>query len=67
MTLDEIIKTDKPMLVPSDIAPLLGFDAHSIRMQAQEDATKLGFNVTVCGNQTRIPRLAFLRFMGVEI
>ena len=71
MTLDEIRGSDKLLLTPADVAPVLGCDPHSIRIQAQKDPDKLGFNVTVIGTRTLIPRLPFLQFLtqqrGVEI
>ena len=67
MTLEEIRASDNTVLVPADIAPILGIDAQSIRDQGQRDPGKLGFNVIVCGRCMKIPRLAFLRFMGIEI
>lgn len=66
MTLEEIKVSDKIMLLPADIAPVLGVDPQSIRDQGQRDPKALGFNVFVCGRCMKIPRLAFLRFMGVE-
>ena len=66
MTLEEIKASDKTVLVPADIAQVLGIDAQGIRDQGQRDPGKLGFNVVVCGKCMKIPRLAFLRFMGVE-
>lgn len=66
MTLEEIKASDKPVLVPADIAQVLGFDAQSIRDQGQSEPGKLGFNVVVCGKCMKIPRRAFLRFMGED-
>ena len=66
MTLAEIKASDKVMLLASDVAPVLGCDPHSIRLQAREFPEQLGFAVTVIGNRTLIPRKSFLRFMGEE-
>ena len=63
MTLDEIIKSQKMMLTPADVAPVLGCNPHSIRMQAQQDPAKLGFKVTVIGTRTLIPRVPFIQFV----
>lgn len=63
MTLEEIKMSDKTMLVPTDVSQLLGCDAHSIRLQAQKDPDKLGFNVVVVGKRTLIPRIPFIKFM----
>jgi len=67
MTLSEIRSSDKPLLLPSEVAPVLGCDAHSIRLQAREYPELLGFPVVVIGNRTLIPRKPFLRFMGEEV
>ncbi len=66
MTLNEIKNTDKPMLLPAEVAPVLGCDAHSIRVQARQYPELLGFPVVVIGNRTLIPRRPFLRFLGEE-
>lgn len=64
MTLEEIRKSDKLLLTASDVAQLLGFNAQSIRLQAREDPSKLGFPVIVIQNRLAIPREPFLRFVG---
>ena len=64
MTLDEIRASDKTMLLASDVAPVLGCDPHSIRIQAREYPEQLGFPVVVIGNRTLIPRKPFLAYLG---
>lgn len=66
MTLEEIKKSDKVMLVPADIAPVLGIDAQGLRDQGRANPSALGFNVIVCGQCMKIPRRAFLRFLGED-
>ena len=66
MTLPEIKASDKDMLIPTDIAKILGCDAHTIRIQARTWPESLGFPVVVLGNRTLIPRRPFLKFMGEE-
>lgn len=63
MTLDEIKKSDKLFLLPTDVAQVLGCNPHQIRMAARDDPEALGFPVTVIGSRTRIPRLPFIRFI----
>ena len=69
MTLEEIKASTKDILTAADIAPVLGCDPYNIILQAKQDAKEgvnnLGFNVTVVGTRVKIPRLAFLRFMGI--
>ena len=60
MTLDEIRSSDKIMLTPADIAPVLGVNPQSIRAA---DPVDLGFPVTKIGTRTLIPRKPFLAFV----
>lgn len=62
-TLQEIRESEKTMLVPADVAPILGCDPYSINLQAQADPSKLGFPVIVIRRRVKIPRDGFLRFM----
>lgn len=64
MTLEEVLQSDKTFLSPTDIAPLLGSNPYSISLMARDYPDALGFPVTRIGNRTKIPRLAFLRFIG---
>lgn len=64
MTLAEIRASDKVMLLAKDVAPVLGCDPHSIRIQAHEYPESLGFPVVVIGNRTLIPRKPFLAYLG---
>lgn len=69
MTLDEIKSSDKVMLTPADVAEALGVDPQGIRVMAHEQPERLGFPVVVCGRNgraVRIPRVAFLRYIGYE-
>lgn len=60
MTLDEIRNSEKPMLTPADVAPVLGVNPHSIRVASPSE---LGFPVAKIGNRTLIPRKPFLAFV----
>ena len=66
MTLEEIRASEKLLLTPEEIAPVIGAHAQSIRAAAREKPELLGFPVTVVGTRTRIPRKPFLRFLGEE-
>lgn len=63
MTLDEIKASDKTMLTPVDIAPILGADPQYIRLTAKCCPERLGFNVAVIGTRVKVPRLAFIRWI----
>jgi len=60
MTLDEIRASDKVYLIPADVAGVLGCKPFSINVQANTDPAKLGFPVSLIGNQVKIPRKGFL-------
>ena len=60
MTLAEIRASDKAVLTPAEIAPVLGVNPQSIRVA---DPVDLGFPVTKIGTRTLIPRLPFLAFV----
>ena len=70
MTIEELMISDKEMLTANDVSPVIGCDPYSIIIQAKEDARNctrcLGFPVIVMGSRVRIPRRAFLKFLGVE-
>lgn len=64
MTLEEIRRSDKPFLLATDVAPLLGCNPHFIRRAAHDAPELLGFPVSVMGTRTLIPRKPFLEFIG---
>ena len=66
MTIDEIRASDKAYLLPVDVAGILECDPQCIRILARTDRDALGFPVCVVGRRTKIPRIPFLRFMGLE-
>lgn len=69
VTIEDIKASDKVMLTPADVAEALGVDAQGIRMMAHEQPEKLGFPVTIVGRGGRgvqIPRVPFLKFLGVD-
>jgi len=66
MTVDEIRASNKDMLTPSDVAPVLGCHPFAINTQAKVDPSKLGFPVSLVGTRLKIPRLAFLRWFDGE-
>lgn len=64
MTLEDIIRSDKPFITPQDAADVLQCSAQLIRIQARDNPEALGFPVIRVGNRTKIPRKAFVQFMG---
>lgn len=67
MTLEEIRGLDREFLIPREIAPLLGCDPQDIRVAARMAPERLGFPVCVVGSRIKIPKVPFLRFMGVDV
>lgn len=63
MTLEEIKRSDKAFLLPTDVAPLLDCNPHSVRVAAREHPERLSFPVCVIGNRVKIPRLPFIQFV----
>ena len=66
MTLEQIRRSAKAVLIPTDVAEVLGCDPQSIRDQARNRPDLLGFPVTVFRRRTYIPRVAFLRYIDGE-
>lgn len=56
--------SDKLMLTPAEVAPVLGCDPYAINIQAREDPSRLGFPVVVLRSRVKIPRIPFLAWLG---
>ena len=67
MSLDEMIASDKAFLSPADVAPVLGSHPQYIRVAARKQPELVGFSYTFVGNRMKIPRIPFLRFLGINI
>lgn len=67
MTLDEIRKSDKELLVPREVAEILHCDPYKFTLEAKRCPEKLGFPVCVIGTRVRVPKIPFLRFLGVDV
>jgi hypothetical protein len=63
MTIQDLKEMDCLHLTPAQVGKVLGVDPHAIRLQAQNDPSKLGFPVIVINHRTYIPRLPFIQFM----
>lgn len=61
MTWEEILKSDKPMLRPQDVAKVIGCHPQAISLLAKTD--RLPFPCLRVGNRTKIPREAFIQWM----
>lgn len=67
MTLQEIKALPDDLLTRAQIEKVVGSDQQTIRMQARERPELLGFPVICIGTRVKIPRIPFLKFMGVEL
>ena len=66
-TLDDLCVSSKPFFTPGDICGVLGSNPQTIRVTARQRPDLIGFEFTFAGNRMKIPRIPFLRFMGVNI
>lgn len=65
MKLDELLTSDKLVITPEEAALVLGSNPQTIRMAAHDGT--LGFPVCIMGNRVKIPRIPFLRFLGLSV
>ncbi len=61
MTYQEAVESDREMLTPADIAPILGVHQQTINDKAREGTLEFAYFRT--GNTTKIPRRSFLYWM----
>ena len=66
MTLTDLEQLSAPTITPAQAGAVLGIDPNTIRWQARDNPTALGFPVIVVKSRTYIPRLPFLRFLKGE-
>lgn len=71
MTLEEIRRCEKAVLVPTDVAKILGISAYSITLQVREDKrtgqNSFPFPTIKAGTRTLIPRIPFLEAIEGKI
>ena len=67
MTFEEIERSDKEMLIPKDIAPILGVCTYNINLQVKRDKqtgiNSFPFPTILIGTRVKIPRRAFIEAM----
>lgn len=62
--LEEIKRLDKPFITPQQAARVIGCNPAYIRLTARGPNPRvLGFETTVMGTRTRIPRIPFIRYV----
>ena len=67
LTLEELIASSKNCFTPDDICGVLGVNPHNIRLAAKQQPELLGFEFFYIGTRMKIPKIPFLRKMGVDI
>lgn len=65
MTIDDIRSSETVTITPEQASGFLGCNPQSIRVAARQKPELLGFPVIVMGTETKIPRVPFLRFLGL--
>ena len=66
MTLEELEMLDKEMLVPTDIAPILGCAPYAINVATKDGKNPFPFPIIRMGTRVRIPKRAFIKVMRGE-
>ena len=65
--LEEIRQLDKANLTPVEAARVMHCNPDLIRIAARQRPELLGFPTVVVGTRTKIPRIPFLRYYGVDV
>jgi len=65
LTMDEIIRSDQEMLTMAQISRVMGM--HPSRLNEYAKTGQLMFPVQKSGNRWKVPRRAFLTWMGVKV
>ena len=66
VTLEDIEAMDKEMLIPADIAPILGCQPYAINVAVRDGKNPFPFPVIRLGKRVKIPRRPFLKVMKGE-
>ena len=66
MTIDELHALSTPFITPAEAASVLHCDPQLLRVQARNSPLALGFPVVCIGSRVRIPRIAFLQYLGYK-
>ena len=66
-TVQELQESQKAFFTPDDVSGVLGSNPQTIRVTARQRPDLIGYEFTFVGNRMKIPKIPFLRFLGVEI
>ena len=67
MTLEDLIASEKLYFTPGDVCAVLQTNPQTIRVTARQRPDLIGYEFTFSGNRMKIPKIPFLRFLGVDI
>ena len=67
VTLEDIEKLDKDMLVPTDISKYLGCCPYTINVATRDGRNPFPFPVIRLGSRVKIPKIPFLKAMRGEL
>lgn len=65
-TLEEIEALPKEMLIPTDVAPILGCSPYTINVATRDGNNPFPFPVIRMGTRVRIPKIPFIKAMRGE-
>lgn len=63
MTLEDIKKIPNEVLTIAEVAPILGMAPSRLREELKNSPENMGFSIIKYGQQIRIPKRAFIKFM----
>lgn len=66
-TLEELRASPKAFFTPGEVCGVLGSNPQTIRVTARQRPDLIGYEFTFVGNRMKIPKIPFLRFLGIEI
>ena len=66
MTLEELEASPKEMLIPSDIAPILGCNPYTINVATRDGNNPFPFPIIRMGTRVKIPKKPFIKAMRGE-
>ncbi len=65
-TLEDIEALNKEMLIPADIAPIIGCNPYAINVCTQNGENPFPFPIIRMGTRVRIPKIPFIKAMKGE-
>ncbi len=65
-TLEDIEALDKEMLIPADIAPIIGCNPYAINVCTRNGENPFPFPIIRMGTRVRIPKIPFIKAMKGE-